>query len=99
MSPQSAEARYKGISYFAFDFVGKWASNRPKADKILLKNESPIGRRPIKGGYYIFNCVKKWAPNRPKADKRRFYVLDLILFKNEPQIGRRPIKVDLMFLI
>jgi hypothetical protein len=42
--------------YFLFNFIEKWASNRPKADKrgfyvnylILLKNEPQIGSRPIK---------------------------------------------------
>ena len=48
--------------YYIFNFVEKWAQNRPKADNgeyyicylILLKNESQIGRRPIKGDIIIF---------------------------------------------
>ena len=81
MSPQSAEARYKGILYFLFKFV---------------ENEPQIGRRPIKRDF-IFNFDEKWVLNRPKADKERNYILHLIFLKNDFPIGRRPIKKDFIF--
>ena len=71
---------------FLFNFVEKWAPNRPKADK---------------RGFYILNLifVEKRASNRPKADNRGFRILHLILLKNEPPIGRRPITGDFVFCI
>ena len=47
---------------FSFNFVEKWAPNRPKADKkrfyafnlILSKNEPQIGRKPIKRDFMFF---------------------------------------------
>jgi hypothetical protein len=56
------------------NFVGKLAPNRPKADKRgfyvsnLLKNEPPIGQRPIKRGFYAFYSIL--LKNEPQIGRK-----------------------------
>jgi hypothetical protein len=74
----------KGIFWFLFNFVQKWAQNRPKADRRkfcvfhfnFLKNELKIGRRTIKEDYYMIQIV--WDAKNA-----------LILLRGRPRVKSR----------